>query len=188
MEEKSRLQKALDSIVPSRRREIKAQSNYNQLFGNDASIYGYNTSSGFYESDKLKEIGDGSGNSAVTACLNVLATSFAEPQLQIVKRDQTFGDREVNHTHPLAELFRRPNPFMSHNLMSHYIVLALNTNGDAFLFKNKNARGQVVELVPLMPHLVQVRGNEQKLITHYEYYTHGKGEYVKIKQGKTVGE
>ncbi len=180
MEEKSRLQKALDNIVPSRRRESKSQSNYNQLFGNDASIYGYNTSSGFYESDKLKEIGDGSGNSAVTACLNVLATSFAEPILQIVKRDQVFGDREVNHTHPLAELLRRPNPFMSHNLMSHYIVLALNTAGDAFLFKNKNARGQVVELVPLMPHLVQVRGTEQKLITHYEYYTHGKGDFVKI--------
>ena len=102
MEEKSRLQKALDSIVPSRRREVKAQSNYNQLFGNDASIYGYNTSSGFWESDKLKEIGDGSGNSAVTACLNVLATSFAEPALQVVKRDQVFGDREVNYTHPLA--------------------------------------------------------------------------------------
>jgi len=180
LEEKSRLQKALDNIVPSRRRESKSQSNYNQLFGNDASIYGYNTSSGFYESDKLKEIGDGSGNSAVTACLNVLATSFAEPILQIVKRDQIFGDREVNHTHPLAELLRRPNPFMSHNLMSHYIVLALNTAGDAFLFKNKNARGQVVELVPLMPHLVQVRGTEQKLITHYEYYTHGKGDFVKI--------
>ena len=166
--------------MPSRRRESKAQSNYNQLFGNDASIYGYNTSSGFWESDKLKEIGDGSGNSAVTACLNVLATSFAEPQLQIVKRDQTFGDREVDYNHPLAELLRRPNPFMSSALMSHYIVLALNTNGDAFLYKNKNARGQVVELVPLMPHLVQVRGNEQKLITHYEYYTHGKGEYIKI--------
>ena len=180
MEEKSRLQKALDNILPSRRREAKAQSNYNQLFGNDASIYGYNTSSGFYESDKLKEIGDGSGNSAVTACLNVLATSFAEPPLQVVKRDQTFGDREVNYTHPLAELLRRPNPFMSHNLLSHYIVVALNTNGDAFLYKNKNVRGQVVELIPLMPHLVEVRGNEQKLITHYEYYTHGKGEFVKI--------
>jgi len=181
LEEKSRLQKALDFIVPGRRTgEIKAQSNYNQLFGNDASIYGYNTSSGFWESDKLKEIGDGSGNSAVTACLNVLATSFAEPQLQIVKRDQTFGDREVNHGHPLAELFRRPNPFMSHNLMSHYIVLALNTNGDAFLYKNRNSKGQVVELVPLMPHLVEVRGNENKLITHYEYYTYGKGEFVKL--------
>ena len=180
MEEKSRLQKALDFITPSRRNESKVQSNYNQLFGNDASIYGYNTTSGFWEADKLKEIGDGSGNSAVTACLNVLATSFAEPQLQVVKRDQTFGDREVDYSHPLAELLRRPNPFMSHNLLSHYIVLALNTNGDSFLYKNRNKQGKVVELIPLMPHLVEVRGNEQQLITHYEYYTYGKGEFVKI--------
>ena len=180
MEEKSRLQKALDFITPSRRNESKVQSNYNQLFGNDASIYGYNTTSGFWEADKLKEIGDGSGNSAVTACLNVLATSFAEPQLQVVKRDQTFGDREVDYKHPLAELLRRPNPFMSHNLLSHYIVLALNTNGDSFLYKNRNKQGKVVELIPLMPHLVEVRGNEQQLITHYEYYTYGKGEFVKI--------
>jgi len=180
LEEKSRLQKALDFITPSRRNESKVQSNYNQLFGNDASIYGYNTTSGFWEADKLKEIGDGSGNSAVTACLNVLATSFAEPQLQVVKRDQTFGDREVDYSHPLAELLRRPNPFMSHNLLSHYIVLALNTNGDSFLYKNRNKQGKVVELIPLMPHLVEVRGNEQQLITHYEYYTYGKGEFVKI--------
>ena len=55
MEEKSRFQKALDFIRPNRGAEEKAQSNYNQLFGNDASIYGYNTSSGFWESNKLKE-------------------------------------------------------------------------------------------------------------------------------------
>ena len=181
MEERSRFQKALDIFRPSQRRnEEKLQSNFNQLYGNDASIFGYNTSSGFIESNKLKEIGDGSGNSAVTACLNVLSTSFSEPQLQIVKRDQVFGDREIQYTHPLAELYHRPNPFMSQNLLSHYIVMAMNTLGDAFLYKNRNARGQVVELVPLMPHMVEVRGNEDKLITHYEYYAYGKGEFVKI--------
>ena len=59
MEEKSRFRKALDFFVPGRSAESKAQSNFNQLFGNDASVYGYNTSSGFFESDKLREIGDG---------------------------------------------------------------------------------------------------------------------------------
>ena len=180
MEERNRLQKALDIFRPQRRAERKLQSNFNQLYGNDASIFGYNTSSGFIESNKLKEIGDGSGNSAVTACLNVLSTSFSEPQLQIVKRDQVFGDREIQYTHPLAELYHRPNPFMSQNLLSHYIVMAMNTLGDAFLYKNRNSRGQVVELVPLMPHMVEVRGTEDKLITHYEYYAYGKGEHVKI--------
>ena len=50
---------------------------------------------------------------------------------------------------------------MSQNLLSHYIIMALNTLGDAFLYKNRNQRGQVVELVPLMPHMVEVRGNEK---------------------------
>ena len=180
MEEKSRFQKALDFIIPGRTTEEKTQSNYNQLFGNDASIYGYNTSSGFWESDKLKEIGDGSGNSAVVACLNVLATSFSEPKLHVVKKDTKFLDNEKVLEHPLTKLYSRPNPFMSANLLSHYIVLALNTLGDAFLYKNRNQRGQVVELVPLMPHLVEVRGNENKLITHYDYYLYGKGEKVEL--------
>ena len=97
---KSRFQKALDFLDTSlQEQKEKAQSNYNQLFGNDASIYGYNTTSGFWESNKLKEIGDGSANSAVTACLNVLATSFSEPALQVVKIDKEFGDREISNTH-----------------------------------------------------------------------------------------
>jgi HK97 family phage portal protein len=180
MEERSRFQKALDIFRPSRRQEEKIQSNFNQIYGNDVSIFGYNTSSGFVESNKLKEIGDGSGNSAVVACLNVLSTSFAEPPLQIVKNDQIYGDREVQQNHPLATLYHRPNPFMSSSLLSHYIIMSLNTLGDAFLYKNRNKQGQVVELVPLMPHMVEVRGNEETLITHYEYYAYGKGEFVKI--------
>ena len=180
MEEKSRFQKALDFIIPGRTTEEKTQSNYNQLFGNDSSIYGYNTSSGFWESDKLKEIGDGSGNSAVVACLNVLATSFSEPKLHVVKKDTKFLDNEKIAEHPLTKLYSRPNPFMSANLLSHYIVLALNTLGDAFLYKNRNGQGKVVELVPLMPHLVEVRGNENQLITHYDYYLYGKGEKIEL--------
>ena len=180
MEEKSRFQKALDFIIPGRTTEEKTQSNYNQLFGNDASIYGYNTSAGFWESDKLKEIGDGSGNSAVVACLNVLATSFSEPKLHVVKKDTKFLDNEKIAEHPLTKLYSRPNPFMSANLLSHYIVLALNTLGDAFLYKNRNGQGKVVELVPLMPHLVEVRGNENQLITHYDYYLYGKGEKIEL--------
>lgn len=180
MEEKSRFQKAMDFIIPGRTTEKKAQSNYNQLFGNDSSIYGYNTTAGFWESDQLKEIGDGSGNSAVVACLNVLATSFSEPKLHIVKKDTKFLDNEKIIGHPLTKLYSRPNPFMSSNLLSHYIILALNTIGDAFLYKNRNSQGKVVELVPLMPHLVEVRGNENVLITHYDYYLYGKGDKIEL--------
>lgn len=172
-EDKNRFQKAFDAL---RGREQKVrQSSYNQMFGNDTSVYGYNTSAGFWESDQLKEIGDGSGNSAVIACLNVLSTAFSEPTLNVVKQD-SFGNIEKQNNHPITKLYARPNPFMSAGLLNHYIVLAINTIGDAFIFKNRNKSGQVVQLVPIMPGMVQVRGNETELITHYEYYQHGNGE------------
>ena len=188
-ENKSRFQRIVDIIRPNSSGE-KAQSRYNQNYGLDSSVYGYNTTSGFWETKQLEEIGDGSANSAVIACLNVLSTAFSEPMLQIVKMDEV-GNRDVDFKHPLFDLWRRPNPYMSSGLISHYIVLALNTVGDAFLYKNRNSKGEVVQLVPLMPSLVQVRGNDKELITHYEYFVHGSGnaldlpydDVVHIRQG-----
>ena len=177
-ENKSFLQRASEYLNRPSEASLRKMANYNQSLSSsrDTSIYGYNSGAGFWETSSLKEIGDGTANSAVVACLNVLATSFSEPQLQIVKRDQVFGDREVDYKHPVAELYRRPNEFMSSSLLSHYIVISLNAHGDAFIFKNRNQNGKVVQLVPLMPNLVEVRGNTNKLITHYEYYAHSKNE------------
>ena len=41
------------------------------------SNWGFNTQSGYFPSKLIDEMGDGLGNSAVVACINVLATSFA---------------------------------------------------------------------------------------------------------------
>ena len=186
-EDKSFIARISDYLNKPSEAGLRKMASYNQSLSSsrDTSIYGYNSTAGFWETDQLKEIGDGTGNSAVVACLNVLATSFAEPMLQVVKRDQVFGDREVDYKHPVSELYRRPNEFMSSSLLSHYIVISLNAHGDAFIYKNRNAQGKVVQLVPLMPNLVSVRGNTNKLITHYEYYAHSKnelaGEPVKLK-------
>ena len=135
----------------------------------DSSIYGYNTQSGFMPDKLIKEIGDGTGNSAVVACLNVLSTSFAEPRLKVY-REIGDSDYEMVDSHPVTTLINRPNPYTSGSLLAHYIVTALNAEGDAYLLKNKNKAGRVIELVPLMPHYIKPRGNEKQLITHYEYY------------------
>jgi HK97 family phage portal protein len=176
-EDKSRFQKALDWLnAPTDariRREQKGllvnQSEYSYL---NQAVMGYNTQSGYFDHKKLAELGDGTGNSAVIACLNVLATAFAEPSL-IVSARNSEGDYERDMNHELAKLFRRPNPYMTQQLLANYIVTSLNANGDAFIYKNRNARGQVVELVPLMPHLVEAKGNENTLITHFNYQPHG---------------
>jgi HK97 family phage portal protein len=132
------------------------------------SNFGFNTQSGFFPQKLIDEMGDGLGNSAVTACLNVLATSFAEPSLKIYKKID--GGKELQQNHPMEILMQRPNEFLSGNSLAHYIVTSLSAHGDAFLLKVRNRQGNVVQLVPLMPNYVKVRGNERELITHYEYH------------------
>jgi len=176
-EDKSRFSKALDWLnAPTDariRREQKGitvnQQEYSFL---NQAVYGYNTESGYFDHKKIAEVGDGTGNSAVVACLNVLATSFAEPGLLISKRNSE-GDYTRDMNHPLARLFRRPNPYMTQQLLANYIVTSINAAGDAFIYKNRNARGEVVELVPLMPHLVEAKGTQNELITHYNYQPQG---------------
>jgi len=176
-EDKSRFSKALDWLnAPTDariRREQKGlivnQTEYSFL---NQAVMGYNTQSGYFDHKKLAELGDGTGNSAVIACLNVLATAFAEPSLLVSARNSE-GDYQRDMNHEVVKLFRRPNPYMTQQLLANYIVTSINANGDAFIFKNRNARGQVVELVPLMPHLIEPKGNENELITHYQYSPQG---------------
>jgi len=168
-EELNAFQRFTKRFTPSGREELK-RLNYNQSLASalDRSVYGYNTQSGYFPSDKLEDIGNGSGNSAVAACLSVLATAFAEPKLNVMKEDEV-GQDIVLAKHPVSKLFKRPNPFMSGAILSHYLVSAISVEGDAYLYKNRNKKGQVVQLVPLMPAFVNPKGNTERLITHYEY-------------------
>ena len=153
------------------------------------SVWGHNTQSGYFPQKLIDDLGDGLGNSAVVACLNVLATSFAEPQLKVFKKNEQ-GKLEQT-AHPLEILLQRPNEFISGSILSHYIVTSLSAHGDAFLMKVKDNKNKVVQLVPLMPSYVKVRGNSRELITHYEYHAVQKGnglkqEYIEIPRENVV--
>ena len=194
-ENKSRFERAVDWLNAPTDARIRREAQQKGIVVNqqeysylNQAVFGYNTESGYFDHKKLAEIGDGTGNSAVVACLNVLATAFAEPGLIISTRNSE-GDYQRDMNHPLARLFRRPNPYMTQQLLANYIVTSLNAAGDAFIYKNRNARGQVVELVPLMPHLVTAKGNENELITHFNYQPQGgmQGEEtVKIEKADMV--
>jgi len=171
-ERKSRFRRAVDFLnAPTQRQQQKA-SRYNQSTSLDRAVFGYNTESGYFPTQLLDDVGDGSNNSAVVACLNVLATSFAEPKVKVCYESND-GDQEVVKQHPVTQLLERPNPFTSGNLLAHYIVTALSAHGDAFLYKNRNSDGNVVELVPLMPDMVEPVGNENQLITEFKYRPYG---------------
>ena len=169
-EEKSLYRKAVDYLQAPPKRTVTGTkgSPYDRNDSMLTSNFGYNTQSGHFPQKLIDDMGDGLGNSAVTACLNVLATSFAEPTLKVYKKVE--GGKEVVPSHPMEILLTRPNEFLSGQSLAHYIVTSLSAHGDAFLMKSRNNKGEVVQLIPLMPSYVKVRGNERELITHYEYY------------------
>ena len=138
-----------------------------QSFNNATFIQGYDTSAGDWD---LKNLGNGESNSAVTSCLQVLGISFSEATLEICSKDDN-GDKMTVPNHPLTILMRRPNPYMSGDVIQNYIINAMHVHGNAYLLKQKNNAGELVALYPLMPSAVTPKGSETELITHYEYET-----------------
>ena len=86
--QKSFYRRAVDYLQAPPERQVKGFA-YNQSTNSalDSAVFGYNTTSGSIPQKLLEDIGEGTGNSAVVACLNVLATSYAEPQLKVYKKD-----------------------------------------------------------------------------------------------------
>ena len=135
------------------------------VYGNSSYILGWNSSAGDFD---LSGLGNGQSNSAVTACLQVLGVSFSEATLQVTFQDDE-GQTQMIPNHPFSTLMRRPNPYMSGDVVQQYIINAMHVSGDAYLMKQKNNVGEVVALYPLMPEQVMAKGTQNDLITHYEY-------------------
>jgi HK97 family phage portal protein len=160
-------------------------TNENAYGSNTSFIQGYNTSAGNFDVDGL---GDGSSNSAVTSALQVLTTSFSEARLKVCYQNSDGSKEEVTN-HPFTTLMRRPNPYMSGDIVQSYIIKAMHVTGDAYLLKQRNEVGQLVALYPLMPTMITPKGTEEELITHYKYSTQDKtyniekGEIVHFKLG-----
>ena len=83
----------MGSLVPQIRsaNRNRNQEKYYNFFADDDMVYnnrsflqGWNSKAGAFD---VSEIGDGSSNSAVVACLQTLGTSFAEPKMCIKTKD-----------------------------------------------------------------------------------------------------
>lgn len=96
---------------------------------------------------------DGSGNSAVTACLAVKSTAFAEAPPRMFAR--TEGQDEITEESPAELLLRTPNPYMVWEILADYIIWATDVDGNAYIAKQRSLGGRVVELWPLIPTAVE---------------------------------
>jgi len=131
-------------------------------------VFPFNSDAGFFSGTNQMSP---EGNSAALACLNVLGTAFSEPPLKVYLKTQE--GLEYVENHPAAVLLENPNPNMTANLMNNYIVTSVAVYGDAFILKLRNDAGAVVQLIPLLPEMVEVKGNDEKLITKYQYKQKG---------------
>ena len=74
---------------------------------------------------------------------------------------------------------KKPSPYLSGNLLNQYIISSISVLGDSFILKLRNDSGQVVQLYPLIPDQVEVKGYNEELITHYEYKQKGQTLHIK---------
>ncbi len=129
--------------------------------------------SGYVQGQHL--VGDGGGNSAVVACLNVLSGSFAEaPVAQFTPDDD--GQMVADLMAPAAQLIAHPNPYMTGELLWGWTLAADHLAGDVYWFKARSLGGRVVQLWPISPNAVDPRDGTGSLATADEAALHRAGQ------------
>jgi hypothetical protein len=115
----------------------------------------------------------GDGNSAVFACLQVIATAIAEPELKVYRVKA--GERVELDDAPITDLFREPNPHMTLDMLLSYLSNCLHVDGNAYWRKLRagdSDTGNVVQLWPISPTRIEPRTERGSgdFISYYRYY------------------
>jgi HK97 family phage portal protein len=129
--------------------------------------------------DYAAKIGDGLRSSVFAGPLNFLMRTFPEapPIVRRRKGDQWEEDAE----HPLTAKLANPNDFYSGTVMWMAFILDY-ARGNAFLYKVRNAQGEVVQLWWIPRTLLQPKwpSDGSVFISHYEYRPNGSAQPRKI--------
>ena len=112
-------------------------------------------------------------NSAVFACLQVIATAIAEPELKLYRT--AAGERVEVDQAPIVDLLKRPNPHMTLDTLLWYLTNCLKVDGNAYWRKLRAGNpetGNVVELWPISPSRIapHTERGSGDFISWYRYY------------------
>jgi HK97 family phage portal protein len=95
-------------------------------------------------------------SAAVYSSVKVLAESIGMLPLNLYRKEAN-NARTLLSDHPLHVLCHdQPNEWMTSVEFWEMMVMSLNLRGNAYAYINRNRSGQVVELLPLQPDMVQV--------------------------------
>lgn len=118
-------------------------------------------------------IGDGSGNSIVSACVNWIGRNFPEARLVVAREDAETGIAKMDPRHPAARLVARPNQFYSSSILWRPTFSSYVCDGNAYWLKIRSSLRRVVQLWYIPHHMIRPVGPDDgsAFITHYEYRT-----------------
>lgn len=118
--------------------------------------------------DYAGAVGDGTGSSTVAAVLNWIARTFPEAPPALWKEDAYGQEEQILH-HPMLHLLRKPNDYYTGLILWMATVVDYVVDGNAYWLKIRDQLGEVVQLWWVPHWMMEPRGDETTLITHYDY-------------------
>lgn len=132
-----------------------------------------------------REVGDGTGSSAVMACLNWITSTFPEAPPMLWKIGDK-GEEEQDPKHELLRLLVKPNDFYSGEDLWSATLVDYHASGNAYwLLIGWQNRPGVAELWWTPSSTMEAFGDEDELITHY-IYRPGDGKEVRVETDEVV--
>lgn len=127
-----------------------------------------------------KQIGGGGWNSTkylqayekslyLYACVNKIAQKVASNRFKMLQIINSKGETKEIYSHPVLDLLYKPNPFQTKEEFLETTMINQKLSGNAFIFKVRNERGQVVELWNLRPDMVVIYTDPTEYIAGYQY-------------------
>ena len=94
--------------------------------------------------------------SAVFACTRLIAGAIASLPLPVYRRTTT--GRENAENHPLWWMLNEePTPIFSAASWWEYVALSVMFRGDSYAYINRNAAGEILEIIPIDSHCVDIQ-------------------------------
>jgi HK97 family phage portal protein len=116
---------------------------------------------------------DAMGSSIVMACVNSVTRCFPESRIRVMRRERDGGSEEAVG-HPLGELLRRPNEYMTAYEVWQATLTNYNVHGNAYWWKVRGRSGGAPrELYPVPARLMRAvwPKNGSEFVSYYEMWT-----------------
>jgi len=105
----------------------------------------------------------------VFACVYKIAEKVASTSLELFQILNSKGDVREIQNHPALDLLFKVNPFQTKSEFLKITMINKKLCGDAFWFKVRNDRGQVVELWNLRPDYMEIIKDPNDFIKAYKF-------------------